>query len=336
MGRASIFFLPAFTFSRNATQRSAAVADKTGMSKNIKPTRSAPPVDPTLAQTAPAAFALVRAEVEAVPVAALTRVNLDMARSARRGLAVAERIEPLHPILAKLVDLDFHAVSRLRPYALAVLHTDELANEGGGPAARLPALLAEATPLRALMLCGAELLALAGFVSHERVAAIRSGQGYADTASDVQALGRMYLELWDRVHDKVPVTRAMVERSITLSAELNEALGVREIGEDHPLAEPSGPARLRAKAFSLFLRSYDECRRGVSYLRWHHADARVIVPSLYPRAPRRKVPDEVSSGEQAPEDRVGASGREEPEGEPTPESELGGVAGEAAENVAAQ
>lgn len=306
------------------------------MAKNTKPTRSATTIDPTLALTAPAAFASVRAEIEAVPVAALTRINLDMTRSARRGLAVAERIESLLPVLAKLPDFDFHAVSRLRAYALSVLHTDELANEGGGPAARLPALLGEAVPLRELMLRAAELLALAGLVSNERVAAIRSGQGYADTAADLQALGRMYIELWDRVHDKVPVTRAMAERGITLSAELNEALGVREIGEEHPLAEPVDPAHLRAKAFSLFLRSYDECRRGVSFLRWHHRDARVVVPSLYPRAARRKAEGEVSGRDEAAEDLVDAGGVNEPDGEPTPESELEGVAGEAAEDVVAR
>jgi hypothetical protein len=260
------------------------VAEETDMTKKTKPTRSATPVDPILAETAPAAFASILAEIEAVPASALRRNNLDMARSARRGLAVAERLVPLLPELAELPRLDRRAVASLRIRALAVLHADELVQEGGAAArAHLAVLLAEATPLRELMLSSAETLAVAGYVSRERVAAIRSGKGHVDLAVDVQALGRLYRELWPRVHDKVPVTREMVERAIALSAQLQQALGIREIDDEEPLVEPTGPLHLRAQAFALFTQAYDECRRAVAYLRWHEGDAEVIVPSLYPR-----------------------------------------------------
>src|SRR5690606_4415823 len=126
-----------------------------------------------------------------------------------------------------------------------------------------------------------------GLVSPERVAAIRSGHGHADTANDLQALGRLYRESWNDVHDKVVVTLPMIERAVALSALINKALGVREIDED-PLVESHDPKHLRAQAFSLFVRAYEECRRGVTFLRWHHGDARSIVPSLYPPRTRRR------------------------------------------------
>lgn len=272
------------------------------MAKKTKPTTSAnrahtTPAPTAPAPTAPVAFALVREEIEAVPAAAFVRNNLDTARAARRGLAAAERIEPLLPALARLPDFDFRIVSDLRTYALAVLHTHDLATEGSeAAAAQLAVLIEEAVPLRALMLSGAELLALAGLVSKVRVAAIRSGQGYADTAGDLQALGRLYLELWAQVKDKVPVTRAMAERAITLSAELNAALGGREIEADDPLVEPRDPTHLQAQAFTLFARAYAECRRGVAFLRYHHGDAEAIVPSLY--AKRRKGVAVVDEGDE--------------------------------------
>jgi hypothetical protein len=274
-------------------QRLATVADKTGMTKRIKPASSAAPTSTLTPQTAVAAFALARPEIVAVPASAFVPTNLDMARAARRGLAVAERVERLHPALARLDDLDFRAVSNLRCYALAVLHVQGLVEQGGeASVALLASLLAEAAPLRELMLHSAETLALAGYVSYERVAAIRAGHGHADTAGDLQALGCLYAELWDRVRDKVPITRAMVERATTLSVELNSALGVREIDDD-PLVEPSDPIHLRAQAFTLFVRAYDECRRGVSYLRWHQGDALVLVPSLYVRRSRKAVANEL-------------------------------------------
>lgn len=257
--------------------------------KKAKPTSSAtstpnPMFNP---QTAAAAFALARPEIVAVPGSDLVTTNLDVARAGRRGLAVAERVEPLHPALAKLEDLDFRTVSNLRCYALAVLHVQGMVEQGGeAQMALLASLLAEAGPLRELLLHTAETLALAGYVSYERVAAIRAGHGHADTAGDVHALGCLYTDLWDRVRDKVPITWAMVERATTLSVELNAALGTREMVDDDPLVEPSSPIHLRARAFTLFVRAYDECRRGVSYLRWRHGDANALVPSLY--APRKR------------------------------------------------
>jgi hypothetical protein len=258
------------------------------MAKPLEPTTSALTPHTLTAETAPAAFSAARAEIEAVPASAFVRTNLDMARAARRGLAVAERVEPLHPALVLLPELDFRIVSNLRCYALAVLYTHDLVTQGGAAAAAwLAELLAEAAPLRELLLHTAETLALAGYVPRERVAAIRSGRGHVDIAGDLQALGRLYPELWGRVHDKVPITREMVERATTLSAELNALLGVREIDDEEPLVEVSDPKYLRAQAYTLFARAYDECRRGVSYLRWHHGDAAVLVPSLYPRRSRR-------------------------------------------------
>jgi hypothetical protein len=274
------------------------VVDETGMPKNTKPTKSASSsIAIATAQTPSAAFASVLPEIQAVAASEILRTNLGMERAARRGLAVAERLRPLLPELWGLPGLDAHAVEAMPDYALAVLHAHDLATEAGGAKrTQLATLLQEAVPMREIMLCGAELLALTGYVSHERVAAIRSGQGHVDTVDDVQALGRLYLELWDRVHDKVPVTRAMVERALTLSATLHRLLGAQEIVEHDPLVEPSDPVHLRAKAFTLFLRAYEECRRGVTYLRWHHGDASAIVPSLYPRRSRRTPEVEETEG----------------------------------------
>jgi hypothetical protein len=274
------------------------VVDETGMPKNTKPTKSASSsIAIATARTPSAAFARVLPEIQALAASEILRTNLGMERAARRGLAVAERLRPLLPELWGLPGLDAHAVEAMPEYALAVLHAHDLATEAGGAKrTQLTTLFQEAVPLREIMLCGAELLALTGYVSFERVAAIRSGQGHVDTVDDVQALGRLYLELWDRVHDKVPVTRAMVERALTLSAALHRLLGAQELVEDDPLVEPSDPVHLRAKAFTLFLRAYEECRRGVTYLRWNYRDASAIVPSLYPRRSRRTPELEEAEG----------------------------------------
>jgi hypothetical protein len=235
-----------------------------------------------IAQGPTRAFDTVRTEILAVPAEALHPVNLAVPRAARRGLVVAERVEPLFPELSTMSHLDFPKVQRLPVYALALLYAHERAEVPDDRAGLLAELLAQAVPLRADLLYTAEMLGHFGLVSSERVAFIRSGQGHADTAADLQALGVLLGDAWPSIKDKVAITREQVDRAIPLSARLQRAIGVREANAD-PLAERTDPRHVRAQAFTLFMGAYDECRRGVSHLRWHEGDAAEIVPSLYPR-----------------------------------------------------
>lgn len=243
-------------------------------------------VDPAVVGTAPQAFASVRQEIESVPLEALVRINCDVPRAARCGLVAAEHVQPLLPELAQLVRFDVRPVHMLGAYSLALLHTHSLATEGDGQLPSLPVLVAEATPLRERLLRTAELLAYYDIVSVERVAAIRSGTGYASLAEALLALGRLFVELWPRVRDNVIATREEVDRAITLSAQLQKALALQE-ADKSPLLQPSGRRYLRAQAFTLFYRAYEQTRRGVTFLRWDEGDAQAIVPSLYPRRGRR-------------------------------------------------
>jgi hypothetical protein len=236
--------------------------------------------------TSPEAFMRVQTEIRAIKAAELLAINLDIPHAARSGMVAAERIAPLLPVMAELPEFDVRLVERLSLYAMALLHTHEQANEAGVVVPPLVALLEEATPLRERMLVSAELLVLFGLVQAARVAAIRSGLGHADTAEDLLALGRLFDELWASVHDKVPITREMIDRAIILSAELQRALGVRQ-AEPDPLTEPTDRRFVRAQAFTLFARAYKEAQRGVDFLRWYEDDAHRIVPSLYPRRSRK-------------------------------------------------
>jgi hypothetical protein len=57
---------------------------------------------------------------------------------------------------------------------------------------------------------------------------------------------------------------------------------LRAIGEKEqaPAVVADASAR-RARAFTLFVRAYDQVRRAVTYLRWEDDDADLIAPSLY-------------------------------------------------------
>lgn len=244
--------------------------------------------------TAPeAAFELLRTEIEAIPVESLLPINLDIPHAVRSGLTAARNLEWLALTIAKLPEFDARPVKHLRTYALALLYTHERATEPGYEVDPLPSLLVEATPLRDVMLRLAELLASIGLVSAERVAAIRRGHGHADTADDLLALGRLFDELWDRIRNNALVTRAMVDRAIALSVELQDALAEREKGFPNPLVAPTDRRHVRAQAYTAFVRVYSQAQRAVTYLRWDQGDAQQIVPSLYHRRSRRQAIDDL-------------------------------------------
>jgi hypothetical protein len=279
------FSLP-LTFFSEPTQRLAAVVDETGMSH--RPKRIVTPtltLETIVAQGAPAAFEAVREEIAAVPTTSLVRRNLNIPRAARRGLMVAERIEPLHAELSTMSHLDHRKVETMPTYALALTYAHERVEAAERAKVSLADLLAQAVPLRADLMTTGDMLAHFGIVSPERMAQIHAGQGHADTAADLLALGLLLGGIWPAIENKVVVTREQVDLAIPLSAQLQRAIGVREGGGEDPLTEPSDARLVRAQALELFVAAYGECRRGVSHLRWHQGDAARIVPSLYPGRP---------------------------------------------------
>ncbi|HEU4409168.1 MAG TPA: hypothetical protein VFS43_28175 [Polyangiaceae bacterium] len=193
--------------------------------------------------------------------------------------------------------LDFDELGRLRDYTQALYYLHLMTTPAEGAAADLPALLAEASPLRARLLSMAETLALFEHVSAERVADIRSGSGHLDTAEDLGALVRLFRELDPALAAKTPVSEAMLERAGELSFQIVAALGRRKVGSDGA----GVPSRLeddKARAFRLMVRTYDQARRALRFLRWSEGDADALAPSIFsgrrrhPGAPEGEAPEE--------------------------------------------
>jgi len=251
------------------------------------------------------AFAALRTEIETISIDELLTINLDVPYAVRCGLVAARNLEPLVPTMRKLPSFDPRPVEALRSYALALLYAHDRAIEPGLDVDSLPALVAEATPLRTVMLRLADLLAHLGFITAERVEAIRSGHGYANLADGLLALGRMFDELWHRIHDNVLVTRSMIDRAVTLAVALQDALAERERAKPNPLMTPTHRRYVRAQAFTAFVRVYAQAQRAVAFLRFDEGDATDIVPSLY-SSRRRHHESSGAEAEASPEPKTAA------------------------------
>ncbi len=121
-------------------------------------------------------------------------------------------------------------------------------------------------------------------------------RGHLGLAADLGTLATLFREHWTLIENKTPLSRRELDELSELSCRLMSGIGVRR----HRKKNERRAAALRARAFTHFVRAYDEVRRAVCYLRWHHDDADTIILSLYAkRTRRRRRENEGAKAEQA-------------------------------------
>lgn len=154
-------------------------------------------------------------------------------------------------------------------------------------------IAAEAVTVRDTLYTDAIALARRRLLEEDRVAKLRSNAGYKNIAFDVLGLVALLREHWAAIQNKTAVQSEELEAAERLADRLITAVGLREQG---PVSLTVAVAA-RLRAYTLFVRSYDEARRAVQYLRWHQGDADTIAPSLYAgRSNGRRPPEPITDG----------------------------------------
>lgn len=239
----------------------------------------ASPRKPSPPSKAAAAFDAIQRELAALDSADLATINLDIPQAVSIVLGALPGLHALRESI--VVDLPKFSISfldHLETYALGAWYAHLLALPPASPENPSKPLLDEAGPLRENLLSDAEALARRGYLDAAAVAEIRAGHGNVDTANDLVALSALLGLAWATIRDKTAATEEEVKRAGDLGPLLLAALGVREHGA---AVAPAEAADRRARAYTLFVRAYDEVRRAVNYVRWHEGDADQIAPSLY-------------------------------------------------------
>ncbi|WP_437607834.1 hypothetical protein WMF20_44145 [Sorangium sp. So ce834] len=277
------------------------------------------PARPSAPDEAAEAFAQIEPELDRIEK--VVPINVDIPRAVAVAVGAVPHLKALRArFLEELPRFPIEALDKLMSYALGAWYAHLLALPAGPGQGGLKPLVEEASALRADLLVAAEALAHKGFVDAGRVAEIRSGNGHLDTANDLVALAALFGESWGAVKHKTTVEWPDVERASKLGPELLVALGARN-QPGVPAPKAADPADRRARAFTLLVRAYDQCRRGVTYLRWVEGDYDAIAPSLFAGrgGARRGAPakdeatDEGAEGEPAGERGLGLGDGEAPE-----------------------
>ncbi|MBN8617009.1 MAG: hypothetical protein J0L92_40895 [Deltaproteobacteria bacterium] len=245
--------------------------------------RSSTPVTHTTRFTD--ALDAVRPELAALDASDLESVNLEIASATVTAIGVVPELRHHREALERRFDRhEADRVEKLELYARAASQAQAAYLAAAGAAPDLQVLSKRCVELRTMLLADATSLVHRKVIAAERLSGLQGPMGFKNQVTDLQQLVSIFEEHWDRIQGISPVRREDLEAAEDAANALFVGMGQRE---QAPPAV-SEAADVRQRAFTLFVRTYDELRRAMSYLRWHEEDVDTIIPSLWAGKAQRK------------------------------------------------
>jgi hypothetical protein len=234
----------------------------------------------------------MRTEIDAIPLNQTAKIVVDipslvvMAGSRMAGLAGFK-----DEIAAKLPSFPMEKLEKLELMRLALAQAHYEFVMAASPLANIERLDEELGRVRDILQTDFMAAAKRGLLSMRRFDDLTGETGYKNRAQDVLVMGTHFRQNWPALEGKTGVTLEEIGRAEDLAQQMMNVLAARERSQMGVL-----PAlERRNRAFTLFLRAWDEVRRAIVYLRWHDGDADRLAPSPY--ANRRRKSGEAPGGD---------------------------------------
>jgi hypothetical protein len=217
----------------------------------------------------------------ALPESQLAPVNLDVRMAVMKVLGALPAISALRERAAALPESDLSAFDELGDYARALGHAHVVHSVAARRDAAPQALRERARRVRSLLVSDVKALVERELITPDPLGQLKGTPGYRNLAFDLLALVALLRDAWSTIEGRTALTRGELDQAEALAHELLVAYSRRE-------KTPETSTEMRLRAFTLFVRAYDEVRRAVRYLRWKEGDYDAIAPSLYARDKRRR------------------------------------------------
>jgi hypothetical protein len=219
----------------------------------------------------------------AIPVEKLLKPKIDIAAAGSILLAALPRYESQIAELSDLKHIRVDLITELPLRAMAMVQAFAGFKIAASPVGALPDLLERAGVLRKQMLTSAAAVAAQRPELQESVDAIQRGNGHRDSAFDLVGLSVFFRRLPADVLARTFVTTETIDEAQTLGQALLTAVGEKAEGG------PKNPdeVRLRDGTYTLFMESYNEGRRGLTYLHGEKVDT--YLPSVFLRSSRAET-----------------------------------------------
>jgi len=239
----------------------------------------------------------VKADLAALAVEELAQVNFDIQLGARTILGALPELRALRERMVKeLPSFDIAAFDKLEDYTQALKFAQSGFLLATQPPDDLEQLLTEGAKMKERLVADVKSLSLYGLFDSNVLSQLRGGNGLDNLAVDLDLLSQAMTASWEKIQGKALTPLADVQTASRIGLRLTRIAGLRDQGP----ARLAAATELRMRAFTTVVRTYDEVRHAVFYLRRREDDADSIAPSLYPGKARRKVvqpPPEVPSAQ---------------------------------------
>ena len=243
-----------------------------------------------------AAYEALLPEIQAVPDEQMMQVNIDVLAAITTVTGVLPELRALRSeIGSNLPSFNLEQFDKLEQYTLALMHAHTLYRRSFTPKEGLAALASELNVVRDDMMANAASLARMKLINGAQLTSLKTIPGYRALASDLLTLCSAFMDDWPNVVGKTPFTLEELHRIGRRALELLGAVGLR----DQAPVTTAEATVIRHKAFTLFLRAYEQARRAVHYLR--EEDGESIAPSLYLNRTRRRTPQAPETAGATPE-----------------------------------
>lgn len=233
--------------------------------------RASPPAAVMGAQQA---YELTLPELSRLDASEVRRLNLSVPAVVAIALAAAKKLEPHRSRIVALPEIDHALIASLRRYTLALAHAEALFGARVDTRRKLRALVDRARKTRRLLREEVRHLGRHGLLDASVLNANASGRGFHHVAFELLALCGLFRERWEQLKGRALVSVEQLDEAEALADSILRALG-KEAKQRTETAET------RDRAFTLFVRAYDEARRALTYLFWGTGEADVIAPSLF-------------------------------------------------------
>lgn len=231
--------------------------------------------------------------VMAVPKEDYIPITVDIRKVVTNTLGALPKIQALADELKELAELgkfDQSALDNLPAYLYTMAHAQALYQVATDESA-VSEHADMAIQVREVVLADARALAKRNLINGDSLNELRGGQGYVDIAFDLLSIVATLRAAWSNIQGRTALSLEELDRAEMLAQHLLAAVGVRKQG---PL-NPADTSVIRQAAFTLFVNTYDEVRRGVNFVRWHEGDADEIAPSIYAGRRRRSRTESVAT-----------------------------------------
>ncbi len=224
------------------------------------------------------ALAAVEGEIAVISEGELATINLDIGIATVTVLGCMPELRSLRaPLVAKFdeetgslvekLDLRARAASQANVDYYGTVQTTDAVTEASK----------RALEARAMLLVITQLLVQRKVLGAEVLENLRGTVGFRNQVHDIQHLVSTLRRAPAAASDVVSISLAELDVAEDAAKDLVTAIGVRE--QAPPLL--TGAAEKRQRAFTLFIRTYEELRAAINHLRWREKDVETILPSLY-------------------------------------------------------